>query len=365
MKKWIKPTKDEWYSYIAIMPLLATFWNYLFYGDRLWNDANVWLYSFTIICVQGIFSWYAHIVVMHWLRKVFPDIRQTALRLAILSISHITLTYLTFFMLFYGYDAYHFLGYRLDNNVFKLAIIIAIGLTMVATTIWETNYTIAQWKESLAVKEMIEHDAFQQQFETLKSQVNPHFLFNCFNTLSSLIVVNPEGAEAFLDELSKVYRYLLKNNNDGLSTLHTEAKFIESYYKLIQTRHGDAVQIRTKIHKRYNDYLIPSLTLQLLIENAVKHNMASKESPLIIDIFTTAGNILVVTNNLQKKHTNVFSNHVGLKNIDLKFNLLKHPGLQVIEDDKNFTVVVPLLWAGSVNDEHKVLNKGITEEELS
>jgi two-component system, LytTR family, sensor kinase len=214
----------------------------------------------------------------------------------------------------------------------------------VATSMWESVYTIKQWKNSLTEKEQLQQLTIQQEFETLKSQVNPHFLFNCFNTLSSLIVEDRKQAEVFLNELSKVYRYLLRNNEDGLSSLQTEIRFIESYYRLLKTRHGEAVQLSIETDKKYDHYLLPSLTLQLLVENAVKHNVLSKNKPLVIDIFTTAGNKLVVSNNLQLRTLKVPSNKIGLDNIKAKYELLNQPGFQVLKDKKTFSVVLPLIW---------------------
>ncbi len=118
-----------------------------------------------------------------------------------------------------------------------------------------------KYRESVQEKESLRQLSEKQEFDTLKGQVNPHFLFNCFNTLSSLITEDRVRAEKFLDELSKVYRYLLRNNEDGLTTVQNEIRFIESYYQLLQTRHGEAVQINTEIDKRYDQYLLPSLSL--------------------------------------------------------------------------------------------------------
>jgi hypothetical protein len=182
------------------------------------------------------------------------------------------------------------------------------------------------------------------QVRALRYQVNPHFLFNCFNTLSSLISEDRKQAEVFLNELSKVYRYLLRNNEDGLSTLQTEIRFIESYYQLLKTRHGDAVQLEIEIDKKYDQYLLPSLSLQLLLENAVKHNVLSKNKPLVIDIFTTTGNKLVVSNTLQTRSIKGPSNKIGLENIRNKYELLSQPGFQVLEDKTSFSVVLPLIW---------------------
>jgi two-component system LytT family sensor kinase len=351
MKTWMKPTKLEWISFVTMAPLLCLLLNHLLFGSRQWSDGKIWLFSFPVIYLQGFCSWYLHILVMHWLRIAFPNIRQTSLRLVILSVLHICLITLTYISLFYAYDATNFLGYRLDWAQLKLALYFGLGLTMVATSMWEAEYIFKQWKDSLAEKEKLQQLTIQQEFETLKSQVNPHFLFNCFNTLSSLIAEDKKQAEIFLDELSKVYRYLLRNNEDGLSSLQTEIRFIESYYRLLKTRHGEAVQLSIETDKKYDQYLLPSLTLQMLVENAVKHNVLSKNKPLMIDIFTTPGNKLVVSNNLQLRTAKVPSNKVGHDNIKAKYELLNYTGFQVLKDKKTFSVVLPLIWNRATNEE--------------
>ncbi len=340
----IKPAKTEWLSFLICMPVLAFLLNSLLFQDRLWSDRDVWFLSYPIVYIQGFASWYLHIAVMHWLRIIFPDIKQTIRRLLILFVLHVVLTSLTFAMLFYGYDAVDFLNYQLDLSQFEIALLVALALTIVTTTIWESDYTIRKWKDSLAKKELMQHVALLNEFETLKGQVNPHFLFNCFNTLLSLITEDTKKAESFLDELSKVYRYLLQNNEESLSSLQNEIKFIRSYLQLLSTRYGEALQFEIEVDKRYEHYMLPSVSLQLLVENAVKHNIITKQSPLSIDIFTTEGNKLIVTNNLQKRTVKTSSSKIGLKNIRLKYELLKQPGFQVLEDDKNFTVVLPLMW---------------------
>jgi LytS/YehU family sensor histidine kinase len=123
-----------------------------------------------------------------------------------------------------------------------------------------------------------------------------------------------------------------------------ELNFIHSYHQLLRTRYGDAIQIQIEVDRKYNSYLLPSLSLQLLVENAVNHNIISKQNPLIIDIFSTAGSKLAVSNHLQLKMVKAPSNKIGLENIRAKYELLKQPGFQVLEDTKNFTVILPLIW---------------------
>ena len=343
MNPW-KPTRIEWISYFALIPFLVFALNYLLFGERVYHDYRILLISFPVILLISLGSWYVHIVAMHWFRIHYPLLKQTPKRLLLVSVTHVIMTSSTFAVMFFGYDLFRVLGYRLDLDQYKLSLVMAIGLTLVATTLWEAEYVWGEWKKSLAEKQALEQLSIRQEFETLKNQVNPHFLFNCFNTLSSLINEDSAKAEAFLNELSKVYRYLLRNNEDGLSTLDNELRFIQSYYVLLNTRYGDAIQLQIETDPSYGGYLLPSLSLQLLVENAVKHNVVSKQQPLVIDIFTTAGNKLAVNNNLQCKLVKAPSAGIGLENIRAKYELLNEDGFQVLEDEKNFTVVLPLMW---------------------
>ncbi len=155
------------------------------------------------------------------------------------------------------------------------------------------------------------------------------------------------GSGTFLDELSKVYRYLLQNNESSISTVEKEVIFIESYYQLLRTRYGEALQLNMTIDKHYYQYLLPSLSLQLLVENAVKHNVVSKQKPLVLEIFTTAGNKLVVNNNLQRRQVIKAVYSIGLNNIKSKYKLIKQSGFHVVEGKNNFMVVLPLVWNDS------------------
>ncbi len=340
----LKPNKVEWRSFLVIQPMVTVGICYLLFGRKFFSDANLFLAAFFSVSFIGFISWYLLIFTMHWLRRRLPSFRQTLPRVLILAVTHIEIIILTVIFIFYGFDAARFLEYRFDFDNFRLAVVLGISLTLIGTALWEGQYIFSLLKESMEEKEQLEQLTLMNEFESLKSQVNPHFLFNCFNTLSSLISEDPEAAEKFLNELSKVYRYLLHNNEDGLTTLQNELKFIHSYFELLKTRHGDAIQIQFEVDRKYEQYLLPSLSLQLLVENAVKHNIISRSQPLIIDIFTTAGNKLVVNNNLQKKLVKAPSNKIGIDNIRTKYELLDQRGFQVVEDTRNFTVVLPLMW---------------------
>lgn len=212
--------------------------------------------------------------------------------------------------------------------------------------VYETRYHFARLRFMEAEKDKLEKEKLKAELHHLKEMVNPHFLFNTLNSLSALISENPRQAEIFLDELTRVYRYLLRNNELELTTLANELQFIRSYFHLLKTRYGDSIQNITEISLDAEKWLLPPLTLQLLVENAVKHNRLMKDQPLTIRIYSTPNNELIVSNNLQKKDTMVDSTKVGLQNINAKYKLLKAPGIGIDNSNGKFTVTVPLINAG-------------------
>jgi sensor histidine kinase YesM len=356
MKNWLKPTRTEWITFFILMPAVNIIALYIMFGKRLWNDVNLWLYAFWIGFFAGLITWYLLVITMHRFQALMPELKQTPKRVTLEAISFVLITAVVFGVVFWGYDAFGLFGFEASMLQFKLSICVVVGTVMLTATLWESEYIYHKYKESFVEKETMQQLGIQQEFESLKNQINPHFLFNCFNTLSSLINEDKKRADTFLNELSKVYRYLLQNNEEGLSTLQDELNFIHSYYKLLKTRHGDAIELQIEVDKKYNSYLLPSLSLQLLVENAVKHNVVSRQQPLTIDIFSIAGNKLAVNNNLQPKVVKAPSNRIGLSNIRSKYELLKYYGFEVLEDTKNFTVVLPLVWNNADDKKLQLVN---------
>ena len=336
MKGLMKTTRLQILSFLFSMPIIDFLLNYIMYDKRIFTDFQVWLISFPIICALGFCSFSGHVVIANIIRRKYPLLQQAKYRIAILAFCIIPFMSFSVLIIFLLYDALHILGYQLISVDLRQGFFIGFSVNLIFETLYEADYALEKYKEGVEENKQMQQLSVHQEFDSLKSQVNPHFLFNCFNTLSSLIGEDKLKAEQFLNELSKVYRYLLHNNQNELSTVENEIKFIQSYFKLLQTRHGEAVVLNVEIDKRYRNYLLPSLSLQLLVENVVKHNALSKLKPLVIDIFTTAGNKLVVNNNLQPRAVKAPSNKVGLENIRLKYELLKHDGFQVLEDEKKF-----------------------------
>lgn len=346
--KLFRPPRLQTLSFLFSMPVIDLALHHILFGDRFWNDWQLWVFSFPLIFAMGALSWYSHISYDNFVQKKFPELGQSMKRILLKTLVSLIIMPPSILFILFVYDSFSIFGYAWNEQDMWMALILGWCVNLVFETLYEVDYMLGKYRESVMEKESLRQLSVRQEFDTLKGQVNPHFLFNCFNTLSSLITEDRVRAERFLNELSKVYRYLLRNNEDGLTTVQNEIRFIESYYQLLQTRHGEAVQVHMDIDRRYEQYLLPSLTLQLLVENVVKHNVLSKNKPLVIDIFTTAGNKLVVNNNLQRRIQKAPSNRVGLDNIRSKYALLKQPGFQVMEDKQNFTVVLPLIWNNGI-----------------
>ncbi|HLL97381.1 MAG TPA: histidine kinase [Spirosoma sp.] len=198
--------------------------------------------------------------------------------------------------------------------------------------------------EAELVAEKLQQQMSAVQMMALQAQLNPHFLFNSLNSLSSLIADEPARAERFVDEMSSVYRYLLRTNDQKLTTLQTELAFIDSYYHLLRTRYGAAIDLKKNIDAPFLDYKIPPLTLQLLLENAVKHNIVSADQPLMIQLATNTDGCLTVSNTLQRKSiSRENSTRKGLLNIISKYQLLGQAIPRVEETTDSFRVVLPLI----------------------
>ncbi len=180
------------------------------------------------------------------------------------------------------------------------------------------------------------------KFESLKNQLDPHFLFNSLNVLTSLIGENPNQAEKFTTKLSKVYRYVLEQKDKDLVSLDEELKFAKSYMQLLQMRFEEAIEFSIQENVSVEDLKIVPLSLQLLLENAVKHNVITSEEPLKIDIFEKDG-YLVIENSLNPKASLEKSTKVGLRNIQQRYELVSSNKVSIEKDKKIFRVRLPLL----------------------
>lgn len=200
---------------------------------------------------------------------------------------------------------------------------------------------LKSWKLAEIEAEKAKQESIKANYESLKNQVNPHFLFNSLNALTNLVYEDQDKAAKFIKQLSEVYRYVLDSRNKEVVSLDEELSFLDSYLFLQQIRFGDKLKIENELKPMKGN--IPPLALQMLLENAIKHNEVSQEHPLIIRLYENGSN-LFVSNNLQLK-SKLINNSVGvgLENIKKRFEFLSDRPVVIEKDDKNFVVRLPIL----------------------
>ena len=180
------------------------------------------------------------------------------------------------------------------------------------------------------------------QYESLKNQVNPHFLFNCLNALASLVHEDPDVAETFTSRLTRVYRYVLDINQEQLVSVEQELTFLESYLFLQETRFGHNLRWKIEVGPKWREMWIPPLSLQLLVENAIKHNIISRHQPLNIQV-KVEDDFLVVSNNFQPRNEDVASTGIGLENLRKRYGFLSDRAPEFLQTMEQYIARLPML----------------------
>lgn len=341
--------KIKLYTFILSMPFIVAMLHLIMYRERAWKELDIWIISTPIITAIGIIDMWGHVQYTSWVEQKYPLRTQLLQRITLKLLVWLFVMTPGVILILLLYDYFHILGYKISTDDMLKAMLVGACVNLIFETLYEADFMMQKNREIQAENKRLKILSVNEELTMLKHQVNPHFLFNCFNTLSSLITVDRQLAEKFLDELSKVYRYLLRSNTSSVSSLENELQFIDSYFSLLSTRYGESIKMNIRVDKHYLNYCIPTLSLQLLVENAVKHNQISKPQPLCIDIFTTADDNLVVSNSLRRKSSQVPGGGLGLHNIRSKYALLHHKSLQILESKSDFVVVLPLLWRPDAN----------------
>lgn len=244
---------------------------------------------------------------------------------------------------------FYFKDYLLRQAHFELtrelwAASILLNILMVLSIIMAIFgfHFFRRWREEKLFAAELEKEKALVQYDNLKNQLNPHFLFNSLTSLNSLIYENPQLASEFLQQLSKVFRYVLENKEKNSVAVATEVSFVTNYVELMKTRFAGALQVNFNISEEAQDMKIVPVTLQILIENATKHNITSTTQPLTINIYDRGG-YMVIENNLQKKHIVETSNGHGLANLKNLYFFISEHKVEVEDNGKIFAVKVPLV----------------------
>ena len=333
--------KDFPIMVLTMLPMTLLM-NYFLFGNSYFTKIEVFLaatiVTFILLCVAFII--YGLIAIS--LRNRFPSDKDLVKRLGICIGIFIILTGVYLSIVCRGYDLLQFMGYEYDEGNFIKCFVTLVVMNVFLTFLNEGVSHFENYKITLRETEQLKKEYMQSQLLGLKSQMNPHFLFNGLNILSCLIQEDSEKAEDFLDHMSKVYRYLLRNNEVQLVSLQTEISFIESYYFLLKARYAESLQLSVDVSPEYYSDELPPLTLQMIFENILTFNEASKTKPLFIRIKTEDGE-LVVENTVQLKLNCTDCFDEGIENITNKFRLLCQREVRINESNAGRTIRLPLI----------------------
>ena len=226
-------------------------------------------------------------------------------------------------------------------NIYKF-IAACVAAVIVFTLIYEILFLSKERELDTKIVDQLDKELSQAELQVLNNEMDPHFLFNSLNTLNHLILNDPKQAHLFNNHLAQVYKYFLINKNKELISLKEELEFIESYFFLLQIRHDNKLQLLTMLDGKGATVMIPPCSLQILVENAIKHNEFSEANPLLIKV-SIIDHYLQVSNNTKPKLYAVNSTGIGLKNLSSRYKLLFRKDITIATSRDNFIVKLPLI----------------------
>lgn len=319
-----------------IIPLITGMINSFNFSN--WHVKLSFLYTIGIAAIVWQGNRYLH----YTLRSYFDWYNKPLQKILVLLFSIMFYTIPVSILLLVGW--YNFFGNsQVDWNVVRQSTLIILIAVVFITHVYETVFLVKETESEMIKNEQLERTKVEAELEALKNQIDPHFIFNSLNTLSHLIEEKPAKAKLFNDNLADVYRYILQNKARDLVLLKEEVLFLQNYFSLLKIRFDNAVQIKLGIDElAMQGYLIPPISLQVLAENAIKHNEFSEMQPLILTI-QLQNDELWVSNPVRKKNLRKPSSKIGLQNLQERYKLTTGKEIVIPEEGKLFTVILPVL----------------------
>ena len=314
------------------------------YGDFNFESVNEFLINFGFFQLYSFVLGGINMIYFSYLEKRTWRENDRISRTAIGIIGSVILTLIGLFFLRMSTEVYY-VGKTFDEFIAEESLgnyTFGLWITLTIVIVFHVIYFFKKSQEKKVTESQIVAKTESAKYESLKSQLDPHFLFNSLNVLTSLIGENPVKAENFTTKLSKIYRYVLEQKNKDIIPLEEELQFAKIYMELLEMRFEDAIQFTISNKTSNPELKIVPLSLQLLLENAVKHNVVSSKKPLQIEIYEAAG-YLVVRNNYSPKESLGKSTKVGLKNITDRYRLITKKEVFISKENGNFIVKIPLL----------------------
>ncbi len=335
---------NDWPFIIIGTPMVSILVTMIFFGISVNEAFACTMTNILPSAISTAVFWMGDRYITIQFRKKFPAIHDIKKRLFYQSLVIFAYTALMAIPLksTSGLFQHTFAGSDIHPGYFK-SFVACLFATIPITAIYEAGFFINRWKMSIAETEKLKQQNTQSQLEALRNQINPHFLFNSLNTLASLIPEDPKSAIDFVHKLSNVYRSILDLKEKTIVTLDEELEYLDNYIYLLKTRFGENIRFEIEIHDVCKTcYLVP-LSVQMLLENAIKHNVVSQRKPLTVTIRNEGTNVLIVRNNLQLKDQHNESTGTGLLNIENRYQLTFGVPITVSQTATEFIVKLPLI----------------------
>jgi LytS/YehU family sensor histidine kinase len=221
-------------------------------------------------------------------------------------------------------------------------IAVCIAAVIIFTLVYEILFLSKEREMDTRIVDQLDKERSQAELQALTNEMDPHFIFNSLNTLNHLIVNRPQQAHLFNNKLAQVYKYFLINKTRDLIPLKDEMEFIDNYFFLLQIRHDNKLQLNIDLPEESNHAMIPPCAVQVLIENAIKHNEFTEDNPLFIKI-SMNGQFIRVTNNSKPKPYAINSTGIGLKNLSSRYRIITKKNIEIEKARDSFTVKLPLI----------------------
>lgn len=290
-----------------------------------------------------IIVWEGNLRIDHWMNTNFSWVTKPLRRILVHLPVSMLYSAIVIYVSMLGFNKYVCNGQIAAKNTFmSTAVVIGVMVSIIILSVEVGIQFFRNWKNSLLEIEKHKTESIQAQLQNLKNQINPHFLFNNMSVLSSLVYQDQDKAVDFINQLSKVYRFLLDTKSTELVTLEEELKFMKSYTYLLQIRFDKSIHFHYNIKDEDLIKYLPPMTLQILVENAIKHNEASLEHPLCIDILTN-GAVLEVVNTIRLREVYEESSKTGLQNIKDRYQFFTSVPVIINSRDSKFSVIIPLI----------------------
>lgn len=326
----------------------SSWWN--FYTEAKWSEVSATIVGG--VAMYAILFWIVTLLA-NWANKRLILSNSISIHFLVTTIVVTAAMFLLLYLENVVYDTFWPEASEMDPEIelgVRQYLVVNMVVAAFVNSFYHSFFFFEKWKAKVIESNKLElhahqlkESALQAELEVLRLQLDPHFLFNNFSILTQLIETNQEAAQAFLSNLSRVYRYILTTAKKDVVALEDELKFVETYFHLIKIRHGETIFLDLNIGESDKSKGIPPVTLQLLMENAIKHNISTVKQPLKLSIDSSEDGTIIVKNNFQPINIDYKTTGMGLKNIRERYQLLYGKIPEVTTTEVSFEVKLPLL----------------------